>query len=173
MPARRADSGRPQLRVHAARRRDVLRRRGGRVRGDRTPVCAHRARDPGRRGCHAVPPDDLRRDDGPVRLGQARPAVRDGAHGRRGRVRGDRVPGVRVGVGAGGLIKALSAPGGAELSRKELDGLVQVAKSRGAAGLVWIVVESDGIRSPVEKHLSPTRSTSCDGRPEPVPATSS
>ena len=25
----------------------------------------------------------------------------------------------------------------------------------GAAGLVWIVVESDGIRSPVEKHLSP------------------
>jgi aspartyl-tRNA synthetase len=58
-------------------------------------------------------------------------------------------------LGAGGLIKALSAPGGAELSRKELDGLVQVAKSRGAAGLVWIVVESDGIRSPVEKHLSP------------------
>jgi aspartyl-tRNA synthetase len=58
-------------------------------------------------------------------------------------------------VGAGGLIKALSAPGGADLSRKELDGLVQVAKSRGAAGLVWIVVESDGIRSPVEKHLSP------------------
>jgi aspartyl-tRNA synthetase len=58
-------------------------------------------------------------------------------------------------LAAGGLIKALSARGGAELSRKELDGLVHVAKSRGAAGLVWIVVESDGIRSPVEKHLSP------------------
>ena len=55
---------------------------------------------------------------------------------------------------AGGLVKALAAPGGAELSRKELDALVQVAKSRGAAGLVWIVVEGDGIRSPVEKHLS-------------------
>jgi aspartyl-tRNA synthetase len=38
---------------------------------------------------------------------------------------------------------------------KGADGLVQVAKSRGAAGLVWIVVESDGIRSPVEKHLLP------------------
>ena len=54
----------------------------------------------------------------------------------------------------GGLAKGFAAPGGAELSRKELDDLVQVARSRGAAGLVWIVVESEGIRSPVEKHLS-------------------
>ncbi len=35
-----------------------------------------------------------------------------------------------------GLIKAFAAPGGAQLSRKELDELVQVAKSRGAAGVV-------------------------------------
>jgi aspartyl-tRNA synthetase len=55
----------------------------------------------------------------------------------------------------GGLIKAFAAPGGAELSRKELDDLVQVAKSRGAAGVVWIALEDDGVRSPVEKHLSP------------------
>jgi aspartyl-tRNA synthetase len=54
----------------------------------------------------------------------------------------------------GGLVKGLAAPGGAELSRKELDDLVQVAKSRGAAGLVWFAFEDDGIRSPVEKHLS-------------------
>jgi len=54
----------------------------------------------------------------------------------------------------GGLVKGFSAPGGGELSRKELDELVQVAKSRGAAGLVWIAVESDGVRSPVEKHLT-------------------
>jgi aspartyl-tRNA synthetase len=53
-----------------------------------------------------------------------------------------------------GAIKGLAAPGGAELSRKELDQLVQDAKGRGAAGLVWIVVEADGVRSPVEKHLS-------------------
>ena len=54
-----------------------------------------------------------------------------------------------------GLIKAFAAPGGARLSRKELDELIQVAKSRGAAGAVWIAVEDDGVRSPVEKHLSP------------------
>jgi aspartyl-tRNA synthetase len=54
----------------------------------------------------------------------------------------------------GGLVKGFAAPGGAELSRKELDHLGQIARSRGAAGLVWIVVEPDGIRSPVEKHLS-------------------
>ncbi len=54
----------------------------------------------------------------------------------------------------GGIVKGLAAPGGAELSHKELDDLVQVVRARGAAGLVWIVVEGDGVRSPVEKHLS-------------------
>jgi aspartyl-tRNA synthetase len=55
----------------------------------------------------------------------------------------------------GGAIKGLAAPSGGQLSRKELDQLVQDAKGRGAAGLVWLVVEVDGVRSPVEKHLSP------------------
>jgi aspartyl-tRNA synthetase len=56
---------------------------------------------------------------------------------------------------SGGAIKALCAPGGGKLSRKELDKLVEDAKGRGAAGLVWIVVEPDGaFRSPVEKFLS-------------------
>jgi aspartyl-tRNA synthetase len=54
----------------------------------------------------------------------------------------------------GGAIKGLAAPGGGQLSRKELDGLVDDAKGRGAAGLVWLVVEADGVRSPVEKFLS-------------------
>jgi aspartyl-tRNA synthetase len=54
----------------------------------------------------------------------------------------------------GGSIKALCAPGGGSFSRKELDKLVEDAKGRGAAGLVWIVVEEEGIRSPVEKFLS-------------------
>jgi aspartyl-tRNA synthetase len=54
-----------------------------------------------------------------------------------------------------GAIKALTAPGGSALSRKELDKLVEDAKGRGAAGLVWIVVEEGGdLRSPVEKFLS-------------------
>ena len=59
-------------------------------------------------------------------------------------------------VAAGdGAIKGLAAPGGGTLSRKELDGLVDDAKGRGAAGLVWIVVQDGGgVRSPVEKFLS-------------------
>ena len=58
-------------------------------------------------------------------------------------------------VAAGGPIKALAAPGGGELSRKELDRLVEDAKGRGARGLVWVVVEADGVvRSPVERFLS-------------------
>jgi aspartyl-tRNA synthetase len=58
-------------------------------------------------------------------------------------------------LAAGGVIKALAAPGAGSLSRKELDRLIEDAKGRGAAGLVWIVVEADGrVRSPVEKYLS-------------------
>ena len=55
---------------------------------------------------------------------------------------------------SGGVIKALAAPGGGTLSRKELDDLVQETKGRGASGLVWIVVEEGGYRSPVEKHVT-------------------
>lgn len=58
-------------------------------------------------------------------------------------------------LGDGGVVKGLAAPGGATLSRKELDDLVQEVKGRGAAGLVWMAVEQDGIRSPVEKHVTP------------------
>jgi aspartyl-tRNA synthetase len=55
----------------------------------------------------------------------------------------------------GGSIKGLVAPGAGSFSRKELDGLVEQAKGRGAAGLVWMVVQADGaVRSPVEKFLS-------------------
>jgi aspartyl-tRNA synthetase len=56
---------------------------------------------------------------------------------------------------AGGAVRGFSAPGGAALSRKELDELVTETKGRGAAGLVWIAVESGHLRSPVEKHVSP------------------
>jgi aspartyl-tRNA synthetase len=56
----------------------------------------------------------------------------------------------------GGVIKALAAPGAGSFSRKELDKLVEDAKGRGAAGLVWMVVEADAaVRSPVEKFLAP------------------
>jgi aspartyl-tRNA synthetase len=55
---------------------------------------------------------------------------------------------------SGGTIKALAAPGGSQLSRKELDELVTETKGRGAAGLVWIAYEGGRFRSPVEKYLT-------------------
>ena len=57
-------------------------------------------------------------------------------------------------LASGGRVKALVAPGGGSLSRKELDDLVTDTKGRGAAGLVWMVIEPDEIRSPVAKFFS-------------------
>ncbi len=55
----------------------------------------------------------------------------------------------------GGQIKAIRVPGGAWLSRRELDDLITEAKGRGAAGLVWMAFERSDIRSPVGRHLTP------------------
>ncbi len=57
-------------------------------------------------------------------------------------------------VAEGGEVRGLAAPGAAAWPRKDLDGLIQEATSRGAAGLVWIAFEGGAARSPVEKHLS-------------------
>jgi aspartyl-tRNA synthetase len=57
-------------------------------------------------------------------------------------------------VGEGAVVKGFAAPGAAGWSRKDLDGLIQEAKSRGAAGLVWLAVQPDGVHSPVAKFLS-------------------
>ena len=172
VPARRADTGGPQLRVHAARRGDVVRRRGGRRRGDRAAVRTDRARDPGRRGRRAVPEADLRRDDRPVRYGQARPAVRDGAR-RRGRgVRGDGLPGVRVGPGLGrthqgvrGTGRRRAVPQGARRARPG----GEVAR-RGRPGLD----RGRGRRGSDRRSRGtcrPARSRACGARPGPGPAT--
>jgi aspartyl-tRNA synthetase len=56
-------------------------------------------------------------------------------------------------VEGGGAVKALNA-GTRQLSRAQLDGLVDEAKELGAKGLVWAVVEGDGWRSPVAKFLA-------------------
>ena len=70
-----------------------------------------------------------------------------------------------------GRIKALVAPGGGSLSRKELDDLVTETKGRGAAGLVWMVVEPGEIRSPVAKFLSPEELEGSRPRPGRARAT--
>ena len=57
-------------------------------------------------------------------------------------------------VDGGGVIKGFSAPGAAAWPRRELDGLVVEATSRGAKGLVWIAFAGAETRSPVLSHLS-------------------
>ncbi len=59
----------------------------------------------------------------------------------------------RAVVAEGGVVQGLNA-GPRELSRAELDGLIDEAKGLGATGLVWAFREGDGWRSPVAKFLS-------------------
>ncbi len=56
-------------------------------------------------------------------------------------------------IDEGGTVRGLNA-GKRELSRAELDGLIDEAKELGAKGLVWAFREGDGWRSPVAKFLS-------------------
>jgi aspartyl-tRNA synthetase len=55
----------------------------------------------------------------------------------------------------GGIVKALSLKGkGLQLSRKEIDDLVELAKTLGAKGLAWIRVSEGEWQSPIAKFLS-------------------
>jgi aspartyl-tRNA synthetase len=53
----------------------------------------------------------------------------------------------------GGVVRGFNA-GRRELSRAELDGLIEEAKELGAKGLVWAFREGDGWRAPIDKFLS-------------------
>jgi len=63
-------------------------------------------------------------------------------------------------VDSGGVIKGLRVPGGAELSRREIEQLEERAKSWGALGLAWFAFSGDpaqgatSIRSPIVKYLA-------------------
>ncbi len=53
----------------------------------------------------------------------------------------------------GGIVKALNAKGCSKFSRAELDGLEDHAKKLGAKGLAYIVIGSEGVKSPIAKFL--------------------
>ncbi len=53
-----------------------------------------------------------------------------------------------------GSIKGLKVEGGGQLSRSELDGIVDKAVELGAKGLLWLVKEDSSYKSPVAKFLS-------------------
>ncbi len=52
-------------------------------------------------------------------------------------------------------IKGIRAPGGASLSRKELDALTDVAKAAGAAGALWVRRTEEGLGGQFAKALDP------------------
>jgi aspartyl-tRNA synthetase len=57
-------------------------------------------------------------------------------------------------LGDGGLVKGLVVKDQGGLARKELDALVDQAKSLGAGGLVWIGVTAEGFKSPLDKFFT-------------------
>ena len=55
---------------------------------------------------------------------------------------------------AGGVVRALPVPGGASLSRKEIDELTEIACAKGAKGLAYIIIKENGdLHSPIVKFL--------------------
>ena len=56
-------------------------------------------------------------------------------------------------IDSGGVVRGINA-GQRELSRAELDGLIEEAKELGAKGLVWAFREGEGWRAPIAKFLS-------------------
>jgi aspartyl-tRNA synthetase len=69
----------------------------------------------------------------------------------------------RGAIEAGGAVKGMNV-GRRELSRSELDGLVDEAKALGGKGLVWAFREGDGWRSPVAKFLAAEELSAVNGR---------
>ena len=59
----------------------------------------------------------------------------------------------RGAVEAGGVVKAIRAPGCAGWSRKETDALVELARSFGAKGLATAAWTPEGVRSPFRQHI--------------------
>ncbi len=55
---------------------------------------------------------------------------------------------------SGGVIKCIVAPKSADMSRKELDALTEVAKSFGAKGMPYLAVTGEGVKGSVAKFVS-------------------
>ncbi len=56
-------------------------------------------------------------------------------------------------VAKNGVVKAITVPGGAEFSRKDIDELTETAKTYGAKGLAYILVKDGELQSPIVKFL--------------------
>lgn len=58
-------------------------------------------------------------------------------------------------LAGGGVVKAIRVPGGAGLSRSQIDNFTEIAKSEGAGGLAYIKYENGESVSPIAKFLAP------------------
>lgn len=56
-------------------------------------------------------------------------------------------------LAAGGQVKGIRIPSCAEYSRRELDALIDLVKSKGAKGAVTIALKADGAHSSASKHM--------------------
>ena len=61
----------------------------------------------------------------------------------------------RGAVARGGRVRGLRVPEAAAYSRRQLDELTELAKARGAKGLAWAALETDSVRSPFARFLTP------------------
>lgn len=58
-------------------------------------------------------------------------------------------------IASGGDVKAIRYPGGAAaLSRKDIDDLTGLAKEFGAKGMAYLLVQEDGVKSPIAKFMT-------------------
>jgi aspartyl-tRNA synthetase len=70
---------------------------------------------------------------------------------------------------SGGQIKALRAPGLAEVSRREIDALTETARRFGAKGLVTVGLTHDGVRSAIARFITPQMRAALLKRLDAVP----
>jgi len=57
-------------------------------------------------------------------------------------------------VADGGQVRGICIPGGAQMPRSEVDGLVERAKGLGASGLAWFKMKKDGAEGGIAKFLT-------------------
>jgi len=69
-------------------------------------------------------------------------------------------------VNSGGVVRGIKYPGGATLSRKQLDNLTEIVRKVGARGLAYIALAEEGLRSPVAKNMSREEVDRCLERAE-------
>jgi aspartyl-tRNA synthetase len=105
-------------------------------------------------------------DDAMERYGSDKPDLRWGLELRDVSevLRGTTFNAFRTVLGSGGRVRALAAPGGARLSRKDIDVLTKVAETAGAKGLATCKLEADGALSGgIAKFLSDSEAAGLRG----------